>query len=74
MDDQFDVSLEDDELLDEVELTASLMVAANRADRHLTQDEIDQVLGLEASFPSQRPGTSRPGPGARAAVKQWARG
>ena len=30
MDDQFDVSLEDDELLDEVELTASLMVAANR--------------------------------------------
>ncbi len=74
MDDQFDVSLEDDELLDEVELTASLMVAANRADRHLTQDEIDQVLGLEASFPSQRPGTSRAGPGARAVVTQWAHG
>ena len=65
MDDQFDVSLEDDELLDEVELTASLMVAANRADRHLTQDEIDLVLGLEATFPSQRPGRNRPDPGAR---------
>ena len=65
MDDQFDVSLEDDELLDEGELTASLMVAANRADRHLTQDEIDEVLGLDKQFPSQRPGTSWPDPGAR---------
>ncbi len=74
MDDQFDVSLEDDELLDEVELTASLMVAANRADRHLRQDEIDQVLGLETSFPSQRPGTDRPDPGARAVSTQRASG
>jgi hypothetical protein len=74
MDDQFDVSLEDDELLDEVELTASLMVAANRADRHLTQDEIDQVLGLDAQFPSQRPGTSWPDPGARATASTRAHG
>ena len=33
MDDQFDVRLEDDELLDEVELTANLIVAANQSDR-----------------------------------------
>jgi hypothetical protein len=74
MDDQFDVSLEDDELLDEVELTASLMVAANRADRHLTQDEIDQVLGLDEQFPSQRPGTRWPDPGARATASTRALG
>ena len=62
MDDQFDVSLEDDELLDEVELTASLMVAANQAERHLTKSEIDQVLGIGSRFPTRRPGTERPAP------------
>jgi hypothetical protein len=62
MNDQFDVSLEDDDLLDEVELTASLMVAANQAERHLTQAEIDEVLGVSPGFPRQRTGTERPDP------------
>jgi hypothetical protein len=62
MDDQFDVSLEDDELLNEVELTANLMVAANQAERHLTKAEIDEVLGISSSFPMLRPGTERPAP------------
>ena len=36
MDDPFDVRLEDDELMGEVELTANLIVAANEADGHLS--------------------------------------
>ena len=44
--DPFDVELEDPELLDEVGLTASLMVAANQSDGPLSRDEIDQLLGL----------------------------
>jgi hypothetical protein len=46
MADPFDVQLEDDELMDEVELTASLIVAANQVDGHLSQAEIDAVLGV----------------------------
>ena len=44
--DPFDVELEDPELLDEVGLTASLMVAANQSEGRLPQDEIDRLLGL----------------------------
>ena len=44
--DPFDVELEDHELLAEVELTASLIVAANAADEHLPQEEINRILGL----------------------------
>ncbi|GAB3991830.1 hypothetical protein [Nocardioides marmoraquaticus] len=46
MDDPFDVRLEDDELLGEVELTANLIVAANEVDGHLSAGEIDQILGV----------------------------
>ncbi len=38
--------LEDHELLDEVELTANLIVAANQSDAHLSSAEIDQILGV----------------------------
>jgi hypothetical protein len=44
--DPFDVELEDPELLDEVGLTASLMVAANQSSGRLSQEEIDRLLGL----------------------------
>ena len=44
--DPFEVELEDAELLDEVGLTASLMVAANQSDGPLSSDEIDKLLGL----------------------------
>jgi len=46
VDDQFDVPLLDPVLLAEVELTTSLIIAASQCDRHLTQDEIDALLGL----------------------------
>ena len=44
--DPFDVRLEDIELLDEVELTANLIVAANQSESHMSADEIDQILGV----------------------------
>jgi hypothetical protein len=53
--DRLDVELEDAELLSEVELTAALIVAANQAERHLSDDEVDAIHGLSASTaePSQ---------------------
>ncbi len=51
--DPFDVRLEDDELLDEVELTANLIVAANQSDSSLSAEEIDSILGIRALRPSQ---------------------
>ena len=47
MHDQFDVTLEDQDLLREVELTTNLIIAASETDDHLTTDEIDQILGVE---------------------------
>ncbi len=44
--DQFDVTLEDADLLGEVELTTNLIIAASEADEHLTTAEIDKILGL----------------------------
>jgi hypothetical protein len=50
--DQFDVSLEDSDLLSEVELTTNLIVAATEYERHLTDREIDQILDV---VPESRP-------------------
>ena len=38
--------LEDAELLDEVELTANLIVAANQSETHMSVNQIDQILGV----------------------------
>lgn len=46
MSDPFDVTLEDQDLLGEVELTTNLIIAASEIDRPLTQQEIDRVLGV----------------------------
>jgi hypothetical protein len=46
MHDQFDVTLEDADLLGEVELTTNLIIAASEADEHLSSAEIDRILGL----------------------------
>jgi hypothetical protein len=47
--DQFDISLEDSDLLTEVELTTNLIIAASEADGPLSQGEIDRILGLDAA-------------------------
>ena len=49
--DQFDVTLEDVDLLGEVELTTNLIIAASEADDHLSPDEIDQILGVSLPLP-----------------------
>ena len=51
MHDQFDVTLEDADLLGEVELTTNLIIAASEADEHLTTAEIDQILGVRPGPP-----------------------
>ncbi len=53
MHDQFDVSLEDDDLLGEVELTTNLMIAASEAEDRLSEAEIDRLLGV-VPVPRQR--------------------
>ncbi|MCW2856408.1 MAG: hypothetical protein JWR52_2023 [Marmoricola sp.] len=44
--DPFDVELEDSDLLHEVELTTTLIAAANQSEGPLAPDEIDRLLGL----------------------------
>ncbi len=52
MPDQFDVSLEDSDLLGEVELTTNLIIAASETDEHLTSAEIDEILGVVPGQPA----------------------
>ena len=47
--DQFDVSLEDSELMGEVELTTNLIIAASESEERLTAEEIDQILGIDSA-------------------------
>jgi hypothetical protein len=49
--DQFDVTLEDADLLGEVELTTNLIIAASEAEEHLSLAEIDRILGVPPSSP-----------------------
>ena len=44
--DQFDVTLEDSDLLGEVELTTNLIIAATESDQPLSTAELDRILGL----------------------------
>jgi hypothetical protein len=44
--DQLNVPLVDAELLEEVELTTNLIIAASEADSALSQATVDQLLGL----------------------------
>ena len=51
--DPFDVTLEDGDLIGEVELTTTLIIAASESDGRLTTEEIDRILGV-APVPHQR--------------------
>lgn len=42
----FDRSLEDTELMREVELTTNLIVAASESEAPLSTEEIDEILGV----------------------------
>jgi len=54
MHDQFDVTLEDMDLLGEVELTTNLIIAASEAETMLSPDEIDRILGVQPEAPRAR--------------------
>ena len=47
--DPLDVSLEDTELLNEVDLLTNMLIAALDSDGPLSQDQIDRVLGVKPS-------------------------
>ena len=49
--DQFDVSLEDGDLLGEVEMTTNLIIAASESVGPLTQEQIDAILGVAPAAP-----------------------
>ena len=55
MHDQFDISLEDGDLLTEVELTTNLIIAASESEGPLSLDEIDKILGVTPEAPPPRP-------------------
>lgn len=44
-----DARLRDDQALDEIELTSNLIIAASARDEHLTQREVDEILGVAAT-------------------------
>ncbi len=46
MGDQLDVPLEDSELLEEVEMVSTLILAASENDGRLDQAAIDRILGV----------------------------
>ncbi|MDQ4054325.1 MAG: hypothetical protein M3237_16695 [Actinomycetota bacterium] len=54
MHDQFDVTLEDVDLLGEVELTTNLIIAASESEDHLSEEEIDRILGVVPQPPQPR--------------------
>ena len=49
-----DSRLEDPMVLDEIELYGELVIAASSSDDPLSQDQIDQVLGLRAAKPTRQ--------------------
>ena len=48
MPEPLDSRLRDDQVLDEIEMTSRLIIAASSADRRLSQDEVDEILGIAA--------------------------
>ena len=54
VEDQFNVPLEDAELLAEVELSANLIIAGNQSDGPLPRGEVDRILGVTPCRPSGR--------------------
>ena len=74
MHDQFDVTLEDADLLGEVELTTNLIIAASEADEHLTTAEIDPILGVRPSLRLSRPLVARAVGAARMPCHRYPRG
>ena len=50
-----DDRLRDDAALDEIELTGRLIIAASQHSEHLTQGEVDEILGVTGSSTAGKP-------------------
>ncbi|MDP9444094.1 MAG: hypothetical protein M3P83_06995 [Actinomycetota bacterium] len=48
MNDRLDVQMHDSDVLDEIEMTSDLMIAASEAAGPLSQDQIDLILGISS--------------------------
>jgi hypothetical protein len=59
VDDKLNVPLEDAELLAEVELTTNLIIAASESEATLSQEQVDQLLGLTGADSPQIPNQRR---------------
>jgi hypothetical protein len=59
VDDKLNVPLEDAELLAEVELTTNLIIAASESESLLSQEQVDELLGLPPADESQIPSQHR---------------
>jgi hypothetical protein len=59
MDDQFDVDLVDHALLEELDLTAELIVAASESEAPLSRAEIDRILGVTPAPVVPRPRSAK---------------
>ena len=70
MPDQFDVELVDHALLEELQMTADLMAAANQSTASLSLAEIDRVPGVTETVP----GTDRRTPPATPDRRRFVRG
>jgi hypothetical protein len=59
VDDKLNVPLEDAELLAEVELTTNLIIAASESEATLSQEQVDQLLGISGADSPQIPNQRR---------------
>jgi hypothetical protein len=46
MPEPLDSRLRDDQALDEIEMTSRLIIAASEKNAHLSQREVDEILGI----------------------------
>jgi hypothetical protein len=47
VDDVLDVGLNDSDVLDEIEMTSNLIIAASESEVRLPQQRIDEILGVD---------------------------
>jgi hypothetical protein len=52
--DQLDVTVQDTEVLDEIEMMTNLIIATSESEGPLSQGRIDEILGVAPSIPRAR--------------------
>ena len=60
---QQDPSLHDEQLEDEIELVSELVLAASQTEDRLSEQAIDEVLGVDVPAGAAEPASPEPSPG-----------